>query len=405
MSTNVDQIPSIKPHILLVANPEGLAINLAEQFLANFCRVKIYSDKRSAWDKLALHLRENSNLSLTDSQEDLKNDHFDYAIFISGSIAKIYENKVSDYLNAESTRSEAFLKNFQKQNSKSYAIFPFSNPSLIVNQNRKIIDEIKKIQPGVNIIYVGDLIGPRVLLSGRNPVSSIIKALLFYTPISNINRYIYPIDVRNLAKSISKEVFSFSHYDDIALLGSRYNFLNFVSEAKKIFPNIQINSHVENSISEVENDKKIYEALDLRGVLRDSMDWYSKGVYDFLLERKQFGKKSATLDVPVEASYKKPDLNSEVAHPPLFSSLPVMVGKQPEPQEEGRINADFNNTSVLPSAQNLSPERKLFTKEKPTFESEERLLIPTVKSVKVREFSVDIMVEKTESLYKSLLPK
>jgi len=138
MSTKYDQSYTVKPHVLLVAEPEGLAINLVEQFLANFCRVKIVSGKKSEWEELAKHLKENNNIDF--SNEEHLQEHFDYAVFLSASIAKLNENKNTNYNDMEMTRLKPYFSVLHKDNPKTFAIFPFLNPGKIIEENNFIIN-------------------------------------------------------------------------------------------------------------------------------------------------------------------------------------------------------------------------------------------------------------------------
>jgi hypothetical protein len=348
MSTNFDQQASVKPHVLLVAEPEGLAINLTEQFLANFCRVKIFSDKTSAWNKLSEHLRENRNFDFTDSSEELIKDQYDYALFISGSLAKIHENNIGKFIDMDTIRLKTYLSVLSNDKPKSFAIFPFSNSTSFTQQNQEVIKMIQENYSSMKIIYVGNLIGPRSLLSERNPASWITKALLFNGSIDNYDGYIYPVDVRNIAKSVTREVFSFSQYKEIALIGSRYLFINFVGEAKRIFGNLRVGERKEILLSEVQCEKKIYEALDLRSVLKDSVEWYSQGIYDFLIENQKYPEKKGAIQTQQKQTTKTSEL--------------LVSGK--------------NKLSL--------------GEDKPTINQSEKkeLIIPTVKNVKVRKFRI-----------------
>lgn len=277
-----------KPNVLLYADPEGLAVNLSELLLANYCRVKIVSEKENEWKILSDHLKDNENFEIN-SQINFSGVSNEYEIFISGVFAK-NETYDSRFLKKEEER----LLNVRNKdsNAKKLYIFPYQVKGDLFGEINKILNEIfSNIRKDESLMFVGQFVGPRIKLSERDLLSRIIKDAIFAKKIRIPRKdiFIYPINIGDLSRKIIRDLFSFGTYgENIALLGPKYpirKLSQLVSKSQKV----QVEETDEFwEINDFEVDKKIFLDTNLLNVLDYTIKWFEKNKPDFLIEGEFF---------------------------------------------------------------------------------------------------------------------
>jgi len=58
-----------KPTVVLWSDPTGLAINLVERLLMNFCRINIFTDKEKNWQNKLDHLPNKNAITISNKNE------------------------------------------------------------------------------------------------------------------------------------------------------------------------------------------------------------------------------------------------------------------------------------------------------------------------------------------------
>ena len=72
-----------RPLVVLVAEPEGLALSLLEKLLANFCCVNVYTENVSLWREASYQLRNNKYFKVLSLEDLEKEKTADYLVFVS----------------------------------------------------------------------------------------------------------------------------------------------------------------------------------------------------------------------------------------------------------------------------------------------------------------------------------
>lgn len=201
----------MKPTVLLFSEPNALALNIIESLLVNFCRVKIFSNDLGNWKKLTEHI------VTSDHMEFIRRDKFnnekicDYIICVDFYPESL--NKSVDFINRLSAdlKAKAFFITSAINLSNIYSHKPdFTNQVTVPNFH------------SVGVVYVGDLIGPRMNFDKRNRTSEIINAALNSKNIKiERSEKIYPVLLGDVAKLISKWLFSFGPFGEETILFSQ----------------------------------------------------------------------------------------------------------------------------------------------------------------------------------------
>src|SRR5690348_2512890 len=151
----------LKLQVILFSDPNFLAVNILENLLSKNCIVNIVSEDITGWQERTVHLTNSSRYSIvtTNQYKDLSN--FTYAIFCGGFLDK--ENATTDF--------KKFISNKNFGSAKTLAIFPFETFSLKVSSKISISDN-------AGIIYLGDLMGPRIDLESDLLLPKLINEML-----------------------------------------------------------------------------------------------------------------------------------------------------------------------------------------------------------------------------------
>src|SRR4030042_100718 len=208
-----------RPTVFLFSEPEGLAISILENLLANYCRVNVFTDNISDWKSLSSHLKENINYSIN-SYDQLN----------------IKEN--INYLLYESTL-------FSKVDSK----------------NKKLIFEKEKEK-----------------LSKRFLISRYLRGKILDEVIDkpSTNEILNPIYIADAARNIVKNLFSFSFPGkDMVLLGKEVSL-----SGAEVLMEINNNLLLKTEEEWIENDGNVRETIisdkSLKEAIKLATDWFAK---------------------------------------------------------------------------------------------------------------------------------
>lgn len=214
-----------KPQVVIFSDPNFLAISFFEILLSKNCKVYIVSDDKEVWREKTKYVANSSNFLVINIEEYKNLENFSYAVFCGGFINK--ENTITDFEKFNSN------KNFGK--AKTLAVFPFETFSY-KNSDRIVISD------NAGIIYIGDLMGPRIDLDSNLLLPTLIKEMFEKRSLTlGVGEIFYPVFIADAAKTIVKWLLSFGPYGkEIFLLGRQLSSGNFWKWNLKSFPDLKI---------------------------------------------------------------------------------------------------------------------------------------------------------------------
>lgn len=292
MKDNDRQGHSAKPNIAVVADPDGLAINLVEILLSEICRVNIISEKTASWSYLAKHLKSNNSLSVSQEREETS---YDYVIYISSYFTNLNSKEISSYKNLETNRLNKVLDIKDENVKKIIFVFPYIQLDYFHKIHSLLLNKIStKTRKTIKYLFVGQPVGPRIVLSKKDVVSGIQRSLVVGESlvIPKIDGYVYPIDVRELARGIIKETFSFTSINSsAALIGSKYTYTDFI---KRAVTNTGGVNAVGWDQEEFEFDERTIISSDIRNSIKNCLSWFEEGIPPYLLENISYDYTKST---------------------------------------------------------------------------------------------------------------
>lgn len=271
-----------KPNIAVIADPDGLAVNLVEILLSEICRVNIVSEKTASWNYLVRHLRSNKSLSVS---QEKKKYSYDYVIYFTSYFSNLKIKEIESFKALETVRLKKTLDEVGSAVKKIIFVFPFIQLDFFQKVHTLSINKINNISgQTIKTIFVGQPVGPRIVLSKKDVISGIQRSLVTKDPIviPKSDGYVYPVDVRELARGIIKETFSFTtRNSSIALLGSQYSYNNFIN---KFIGNSSEVNPIEWEQVEFDCDERLIIGTDINRSLEQCIAWFREGIPPYLLE-------------------------------------------------------------------------------------------------------------------------
>ncbi len=197
--------PDGKSLVLLYSEPNFLSIYILENLLANNCFVNVVTSDVKGWAEKTSHIVARNKFSIGAHDTFQKNVAYGYIIFCSGFLNK---TAVGDDI-------KKFLKTVGFQNTKTFVVLPKETYGVLGVEGLQISDNI-------GIIYIGDLLGPRIDLTSNLKLPRYLNDMMgersFSMPVGEL---FYPVFVSDAAKQIVKWLFAFGPYGkEILLLGA-----------------------------------------------------------------------------------------------------------------------------------------------------------------------------------------
>lgn len=166
-----------KKRVALVSEYNGLSISLVEKLLANFFRVTVFCVKRELWFNNAPYLKNSRFLSFDYLEK--RDEVFDYSIFVSAFFDNLYQEKEKDVILKEDLRIKSLLSSIKVKEKRFFLLPYFVFDSLGKSLTRVYEQNIKQGSSFENlVIYLGNLIGPRIILNKRDELLMILKSLV-----------------------------------------------------------------------------------------------------------------------------------------------------------------------------------------------------------------------------------
>jgi hypothetical protein len=197
--------PEEKIPVCIYSEPNFLAISIFENLLASNCFINVITDDINGWREATSNIAAKNKFGITGSGKQTDNIHYHYIFFCSGFIN--LNKLVKDY--------ENFINNVDYQKSKTLMIVP--------NESYDIFKQYSASLPEtIGVIYVGDLLGPRINLESDLRISKYLYQIVNERKISvSVGEVIYPLFVGDAAKQIVKWLFAFGPFGkETLLLGS-----------------------------------------------------------------------------------------------------------------------------------------------------------------------------------------
>ncbi len=216
---------STKFLVCLYSEPSFLAINLLENLLANNCLVNIFTDNVDEWVIKTSHIAAKDRFNVSHTSKYDNNISYRYIMCLSG------------FLKIQSTISfvQHFLRVVDISETKAFIVLP-----------KEIYSEanvfFKNLQENLGVIYVGDLLGPRIDLESDLKMSAYLNSMISRRQIDFcVGEIIYPLFVSDAARQIVKWLFAFGPYGkEMFLLGAETLSTQFWKENVRLLGNVKL---------------------------------------------------------------------------------------------------------------------------------------------------------------------
>ena len=197
--------PHGKSLVLLYSEPNFLSIYILENLLANNCFVNVVTSDVKGWAEKTSHIVVRNKFSIGAYDTFQKNVVYGYTFFCSG------------FLNKATAEDDIkkFLKTVNFKNTKTFVILPKEIYGVLGVEGLQIPDN-------AGIIYVGDLLGPRIDLASNLKLPRYLNDIIGERSVSMpVGELFYPVFASDAAKQIVKWLFAFGPYGkEILLLGT-----------------------------------------------------------------------------------------------------------------------------------------------------------------------------------------
>lgn len=248
--------------VSLTSDANFLALNILESLLSKNCQVIILTDDEKKWQRITTHLASKSRFYITNEKSNEELPAFNYSIFCGGFMSK--ENSYRSFRD--------FISNENTTGTKMLAILPFESFSLKE-------DGLIGLSDNLSIIYVGDLVGPRL-----DPESDLLMSRAFNEIIAGreltlaVGEVTYPVFVNDAARTVTKWLFSFGPFGKtIFLLGTPVSGTEFWAANQRIVNDIKLNYDNETQPRYVPKNYEIkYLPINLNFALTETYRWLGR---------------------------------------------------------------------------------------------------------------------------------
>lgn len=261
MDTSHNPQTQNKLAVCIFSDPNFFALNLLETLLSKNCFVYVITNDAKTWKERTSRIIP-SLFSVVDSSNKIQSLNYGYAIFFNGFLNK--QKYLDDYSN--------FLKLTITPNVKTINLFPFEVYS------QELANKVKT-DNNISTIFVGDLLGPRFDFNSNLFVAQNINEILDKRDLTlGVGEVFYPLFVTDVAKTISKWLFSFGPYGkEIFLMGPQTSSSVFWKENEKLVPGIKINYDNELEIRTIPKNYEVkYLETNLNFVLTETYKWFNE---------------------------------------------------------------------------------------------------------------------------------
>src|SRR5258706_3293109 len=246
--------------VSLFSDPNFLAISLLENLLAKNCFVNVITDNKKEWQRKIQHLVGNKHFSLLDDKT-AKDVFSAYSIIILGY------GKNDPYEDLD-----VILKEYPIHTSKAIVLLPFEKYSHEENSRFNLTGNL-------GVVYLGDLLGARIDLESDLLITRALQQIYFRRTLNlPVGELIYPLFVSDVAKTISRWLFSFGPYGkETLLIGPQISTSTFWKENTSLVGDIKIEYDEETKPRYLPKGIEIKTLnANLRFLLTETYKWLAK---------------------------------------------------------------------------------------------------------------------------------
>lgn len=202
-------IKNTSPSVLVFSSYSGLSISIVEELVARKCSVVVLTENSEPWKNILKSIPDLSEVSVIDlTKESSENISANYIVYVSDLI----EPNDSPSQIEENKKIFATVSSARQLSSPTLLILPytyFSEGSFeTANLSESLVQQNKDI---LGAIFVGDVLGGRVLLGEGRPHLKMIKEALLasHIQIPKSDFEIFPVYIPRATAEIIRSLFSF----------------------------------------------------------------------------------------------------------------------------------------------------------------------------------------------------
>jgi len=246
--------------VSLFSDPNFLGISLLENLLAKNCFVNVITDDVKNWNQKTLYLSGNKHFALLESKT-AKNIYSGYSLIALGYGGKDPYEELN-----------GILEKYPIHTSKALVLLPFEKYSHEENSRFNFSGNL-------GVIYLGDLMGARMDLSNDLFITKTIREIYFKRTLHfPVGEVVYPLFISDVAKTISRWLFSFGPYGkETLLIGSQTSPSVYWKENTALVGEIALESDEETKPRYIPKGVEIKIAnTNLRFLLTETFRWLAK---------------------------------------------------------------------------------------------------------------------------------
>lgn len=250
-----------KPHVGIFSDTNFFSISILENLISRKCFVSIYTDDKNGWEKSVAHLHKEGYFQIIQSGKNKYFNTLDYSFFVLGFLDK---NKIINEISKISTNKFVNIK-------KSILVLPAETYHIF--QEYKIIPT-----DNIAVVYVADILGPRINLESNLLFSQILCASLYGNIVEvAIGERFYPVSVFDASKLLVSWLFSFGPYGkETFMLGEEISTDKLLKEMSSKIPGL---TFMHSSQIKVRTHPRGVETVkvknNFRYILAETLNWLS----------------------------------------------------------------------------------------------------------------------------------
>lgn len=267
MSSLKEYPKSQRPTILLFSEANCLAVYLVEDLLANHCLIRVFTKDIKSWKTKTEHIQIKDfvvfekRIAYRKIKEAKDAGDGDYALFVN--IENI--NTAIDYS--------------VKNQIKTFVILPYRNIS--------DFDSRLELPDTLGLVFVGDLIGPRIDLVDSSLIAKILIGVYKNKKLSLSGKEtLYPVYVGDVSRLITKWLFSFGPYGEaISALSQEVPVLKIANDFSRYIKgtdmrvsdlSVEISDRGGVNITIPQWAKRTNIKTDLDNIIKATVEWFLK---------------------------------------------------------------------------------------------------------------------------------
>lgn len=294
--------------IAIFSDANFLALNILENLVSKNCYVYIVTNDFSRWIERTSKINVKSKFLIVEQNNFSEN--FQYSLIISGYI----QGEPYNYIN--------FIFNkYSFLSSKNLIIIPSDKYDFEKSKNLRVPENI-------GILYTTDLLGSRMdMESDLNISRKVVGSYYERTFSPSVGEIFYPTFVSDVAKNISRWIFSFGPFGkEEILLGHQISATDFWKEIEKVSPGTTLSYNERLLVNNYPKSVSVKLLdIDLKLALTETLNWLNKN------EAPVFKKNETKKDLSkLNNFFKKVPKGTHQDKPPKISPKNDKLSKKPK---------------------------------------------------------------------------